>query len=56
MKLYYPRKLRTLKGTDEIFGILLPIIVDLNKGKAVLPNSDNHRELKELLKRLDKNE
>lgn len=54
-KLYYPkRKVRALKNQDEIFAVLLPIIVELNKGKAIEPKSQEHHELKELLKRLDK--
>jgi len=53
--LYYPgKKLKALKNADEIHAIILPMIVQLNKGKSIEPNSMEHKELKDLLKRLDK--
>ena len=54
-ELWYPkRKVRALKNVDEIFAVLLPLVVTLNKGKEIRPNTKEHHELKELLKRLDK--
>lgn len=36
---------------DQVCGILNPIVYALNKGKNILPNSLEHRILKELLQK-----
>ena len=45
---------KKIDNPDEIHAIILPMIVQLNKGKSIEPNSMEHKELKDLLKRLDK--
>ncbi len=51
--LWYPSR-KKIDNPDEIHAIILPMIVRLNKGKSIEPNSMEHKELKDLLKRLDK--
>lgn len=55
-ELFYPRKQKPYKErvertsfSDQVCGILNPIVYALNKGKNILPNSAEHRILKDLL-------
>jgi hypothetical protein len=62
-QLFYPQAQRKLKVMmkeskandrtslqDQVCGVLNPIVYALNKGKNILPNSLEHRILKDLLK------
>lgn len=56
-ELFYPKKkskpynerFEQTSFSDQVAGTLNPIVYALNKGKSILPNSQEHRTLKELL-------
>ncbi len=54
MNWYPSKKVKSIEGLDEVYSYLLPVVSMLNKGKSIEPNSLEHKELKDLLKRLDK--
>lgn len=54
--LWYPRKKRTAAErfektsfSDQVCGVLNPIVYALNKGKAISPKSHEHKMLVDLL-------
>lgn len=60
-KLFYPNKkqkpykerVERTSLTDQMAGLLSPLVYHLNKGKEIKPNSHEHKSMKEFLVKIN---